>query len=71
MAIKKDDREKEYEFGFVSNVDYVYKSKRGLSREIIEEISRLKNEPIWMRDFRLDSYEIFKSKKMPEEEPPT
>ncbi len=66
MALKKDNREKEYEYGFSSDVDYIYKSKRGLSREIIEEISRIKNEPSWMKDFRLESYEIFKSKKMPD-----
>ena len=61
----KSKNNNEYEFGFNTDVDYIYKSKRGLSKEIIEEISRIKNEPLWMRDFRLESYEIFKSKKMP------
>lgn len=44
---------------------YVYKAKKGLSREIIEEISRLKNEPSWMTEFRLKAYDIFVTKPMP------
>lgn len=39
--------------------------KRGLNKNIIKEISRTKNEPQWMTDFRLNSYEVFKSKPMP------
>src|SRR5215831_2086962 len=44
---------------------YVYLSKKGLSRGTVEEISRLKGEPEWMRDFRLRSYDVFMSKPMP------
>ncbi len=44
---------------------YVYLSKKGLSRGTVEEISRMKGEPDWMRDFRLRSYEVFLSKPMP------
>jgi len=44
---------------------YVYTSKKGLSKEVVEEISRMKNEPQWMLDFRLRSYEIFMKKPMP------
>ena len=44
---------------------YVYTSKKGLSRGTIEEISRIKNEPQWMLDFRLRSYDIFMKKPMP------
>ena len=38
---------------------YVFTSKRGLSRETVVEISKLKDEPQWMLDFRLRSYDIF------------
>lgn len=38
---------------------YVHLSKKGLSKEVIQEISKLKNEPQWMLDFRLRSYEVF------------
>ena len=44
---------------------YVYLSKKGLSRGTVEEISKLKGEPDWMREFRLRSYDIFMSKPMP------
>ena len=44
---------------------YVYLSKKGLSRGTVEEISKLKGEPDWMRDFRMRSYEVFMSKPMP------
>src|SRR5918995_1708013 len=44
---------------------YVYLSKKGLSRGTVEEISKMKGEPDWMRDFRLRSYEVFLSKPMP------
>ncbi len=43
----------------------VYQSKPGLSREVVEEISYLKGEPDWMREFRLRAYEIFLKKEMP------
>ena len=44
---------------------YVYLSKKGLSRETIEKISDIKNEPQWMREFRLKAYEEFLRQKMP------
>lgn len=39
--------------------------KKGLSRKIVEELSRLKNEPRWMKEKRLVALDIFLSKKMP------
>ena len=44
---------------------YVHLSKNGLSRDTLIEISKLKDEPQWMLDFRLRSYEIFMKKPMP------
>src|SRR5919112_904369 len=44
---------------------YVYLSKKGLSRGTVEEISKLKDEPDWMRDFRLRSYDVLMGKPMP------
>ena len=44
---------------------YVHLSKKGLSKEVIKEISSLKGEPQWMLDFRLRSYEVFMKKPMP------
>jgi len=55
----------EYQYGFRDPDISVYRAKKGLSREVVEEISRIKGEPDWMREFRLKSLEIFLSKPMP------
>lgn len=55
-----------YQFGFSVPEDYVFKSRRGLDEKIVEEISFIKNEPQWMRDFRLKAYQIFRRKQMPQ-----
>jgi Fe-S cluster assembly protein SufB len=53
-------------YDFKDPIDmYVYISKKGLSRETIEEISRIKNEPEWMLKFRLNAYETFLKLPMP------
>ena len=44
---------------------YVHLSKKGLSRDTVVSISKMKNEPKWMLDFRLRSYDIFMKKPMP------
>jgi Fe-S cluster assembly protein SufB len=43
----------------------LFKTKKGLTKEIILEISKRKNEPKWMIDFRIKAFEIYKSKPMP------
>ncbi|MBN2288733.1 MAG: Fe-S cluster assembly protein SufB [Candidatus Glassbacteria bacterium] len=55
----------EERWGWHDPQNYVFKPRRGLSREVVEEISWLKSEPEWMRSFRLKSYERFMSKPMP------
>ncbi|ADG68216.1 FeS assembly protein SufB [Planctopirus limnophila DSM 3776] len=56
----------EYQYGFHDSTDnYTFKSRKGLDREIVEQISAMKKEPAWMRDFRLEAYDIFLSKPMP------
>jgi len=44
---------------------YKYKTEKGLTSEIVKEISREKNEPEWMLEFRLKALEIYKSKPIP------
>src|SRR5512145_897976 len=48
-----------------ADVQYSFKSQKGLNADIVRQISALKNEPAWMTDIRLKAYEIFKSKPMP------
>ena len=55
----------EYMYGFSMPEEYVFKSRRGLDHEIVDQISVMKNEPEWMRDFRHRSLDIFLSKPMP------
>ena len=56
----------DYRHGFHdSEENYVFKSALGLTREIVERISEMKNEPAWMREFRLRAYDVFISKPMP------
>ena len=43
---------------------YRYKVEKGLTPEIIEKISERKNEPEWMREFRLKALEVYNSKPM-------
>ena len=45
---------------------YVHLSKKGLSKDTVREISKLKDEPQWMLDFRLRAYDAFMKKPMPQ-----
>src|SRR5918999_2438856 len=55
----------EYQYGFRDTEDYFFKSKRGLDRETVEKISRMKGEPAWMLQNRLKAYEHFLKRPMP------
>lgn len=55
-----------HKYGFYDTIEPVFETGKGLSRRVVEEISYQKSEPKWMRDFRLQAYEIFLSKPMPQ-----
>jgi len=55
----------DYKFGFAFPDQSVFKTRKGLDEEVVNAISRHKNEPDWMRKFRLRSYKAFLNKKMP------
>jgi Fe-S cluster assembly protein SufB len=55
----------EYRYGFHDPDVSVFRSGKGLSREVVEAISHMKGEPGWMTEFRLRAYEIFLQKPMP------
>ncbi len=55
----------QYKYGFHDAENYVFKSQRGLSREVVENISHMKGEPQWMLDFRLKALAHFMSRPMP------
>jgi Fe-S cluster assembly protein SufB len=56
----------EYKYGFHDRDDnYTFKSQKGLNREVVENISRMKGEPEWMLEFRLKALEHFQKRPMP------
>ncbi len=65
MVAKPDIDLGQYKYGFRDPENYVFKSKKGLNQEIVEEISFMKSEPDWMRDFRLKALEHFQKRPMP------
>ena len=66
MAVKTTDFGLDsYQFGFHDDIKPVYKSPRGLSADVVREISRQKDEPEWMLEFRLESLQQFERKPMP------
>ena len=52
-------------YNFRTESKAVFKARKGIDREIVAQISEMKGEPDWMRDFRLRSFEIFESKPTP------
>ena len=63
---KKAPELSEYQYGFIDKDVSVFRTKKGLTKEIVEEISRMKDEPQWMLDFRLKSLELFYKMPMPQ-----
>src|SRR5438067_9400653 len=54
-----------YKLGWSDAEDYVFKPKKGLSKDIVEEMSWMKGEPDWMRQYRLKSLDHFERRPMP------
>ena len=53
-----------YQLGWSDAEDYVFKPKKGLNESIVREMSEMKKEPEWMRDFRLRALKHFERKPM-------
>ena len=56
---------KEYEYGFVSDID-VEEFPKGLNEDIVRLISKRKNEPDWLLEFRLKAFRHWQTLKEPE-----
>ena len=56
----------DYKYGFRDKDVSIFRSERGLTEEIVEEISSMKEEPQWMLDFRLKSLKHFYNMPMPQ-----
>ena len=55
-----------YQYGFHDKDVSVFRTERGLTKKVVEEISRMKEEPEWMLEKRLKALDIFYSKPMPQ-----
>lgn len=55
----------EYKYGFTTDIETEYLPK-GLSEETVREISRLKEEPEWLLEFRIEAFRGWQKMKMPE-----
>ncbi|MDI9469990.1 MAG: Fe-S cluster assembly protein SufB [Bacillota bacterium] len=55
-----------YQYGFRDEVRPVTRLPKGINADIVRQISALKGEGEWMRDFRLRSYELFERLPLPE-----
>ncbi len=56
----------EYRYGFRDKDVSIFRSERGLTPEIVKEISKMKDEPQWMLDFRLKALDHFYKRPMPQ-----
>ncbi len=55
-----------YKYGFKDPDVTVFKTRKGLDREVVQQISDMKGEPEWMLEFRLKGLEHFQARPMPE-----
>ncbi|MCS6834747.1 MAG: Fe-S cluster assembly protein SufB [Anaerolineae bacterium] len=66
MALKDVRASYEEVYGFHDDdVQYSFKSRKGLDEEIVRQISAMKGEPQWMTDLRVQAYHIFLQKPTP------
>src|SRR5690625_8023311 len=56
----------EYKYGFHDKDVSVFRTEKGLTRKVVEEISNMKEEPEWMLEYRLKALEHFYKRPMPQ-----
>ncbi|HUI00334.1 MAG TPA: Fe-S cluster assembly protein SufB [Nitrososphaerales archaeon] len=61
--IVTDDYKTKY--GFADSTDYLDQRLKGLSEGVVKEISRLRDEPSWMEEFRLKAFRAFQARPVP------
>lgn len=55
----------DYKWGFRDPDELAFKAQKGLNKEVVEQISHMKEEPEWMLEFRLRGLEHFNNRPMP------
>ncbi|QHS23143.1 Fe-S cluster assembly protein SufB [Virgibacillus sp. MSP4-1] len=56
----------DYKYGFHDRDVSIFRTERGLTENVVREISRMKEEPEWMLEYRLKALEHFYSRPMPQ-----
>src|SRR5467141_4008585 len=62
LDIREGYKEK---YGFHDEEKAVFKTRRGLDKDVVAQISDIKGEPAWMKEFRLKALEQFEKKPLP------
>ncbi len=65
MVSQPEIKDRREEYAFHDDIIYLHEAKRGLTRETVEEISAIKDEPAWMLEHRLRAYEHWLKRPMP------
>ena len=69
MRDKQIEDLKEYKYGFTTDIENI-RAPKGLNEEVIKFISKIKNEPKWMLDWRLKAFNRLKKLKEPDWQKP-
>ncbi len=64
--LKPEEIVSEYKYGFSDSETAVTKFDKGLSEQVVRDISALKNEPEWMTELRVKAYHHFLKRPMPD-----
>lgn len=56
----------EYKYGFADKDTSIFNTGKGLTRDTVIAISKIKQEPQWVLDFRLKAFEAFEKMEMPQ-----
>ena len=57
--------QEDYKYGFKDEDVSVLKTEKGLNEEVVRQISKYKNEPEWMLEFRLKALRSFNAMPLP------
>jgi Fe-S cluster assembly protein SufB len=63
--LEQELKTKEYAYGFYTDIESETFAK-GLSEDVVRAISKKKNEPEWMTEWRLEAYRVWEKMKEPE-----
>lgn len=56
----------DYKYGFRDEAEIIFSTGKGLNEEVVRTISKEKDEPQWMLDYRLQAYQAFKESSLPD-----